>query len=200
MRNLLIGSTMALALGACGPKAADTTPNVNAMASGSGDMAVPPANDASATAMGAPATAVDTVTTEQFVPTAAMSDMFETTAGKIAAKKATAADVKSFAQKMVEAHTETTRGLKAALAKDNVAITPPTALDAKHQALIDALNAAPAASFDLLYKSQQVDAHNEALTLMKSYAASGDKPAIKAFATDTAPKVQMHIDMLNKLG
>jgi putative membrane protein len=198
MRNLLMISAAALALSACGPKANDPTPNVNTVATTTDTVAVP-ANDASVAGTNTSAIASATLTPDEFATKASMGDMYEIAAGKIAAKKATDPAVKAFANQMVEAHTATTRGLKAALAKDEVAVTPPAALDAEHQGLIDALNKASGSNFDELYKGQQRDAHNTALGVMQSYASSGAKPAIKAFAADTAPKVEGHIAMLKAL-
>ena len=194
MRSLLIASTVALALAGCAPKAANTTTDLNATAmgdssSGSGGNMV----DGNVAMASAP------MTTDDFLKKAAMSDMFEVQEGKLAETSAVSPALKDFGKKMVAGHTDTTKALKAAVAKDGVKMTPPAALDEKHQALYDALKAAKGANFDALYKAQQTDSHADALATMKSYSASGDKPAIKAFATETTPKVQMHIDMLSKI-
>lgn len=196
MRMFLTVTTSALALAACGPKASDTASNAGAMSEADNITLAQTEGTMTAdnTAMATP------VSTDDFLAKAAMSDMYEVQAGKLAATMAANADVKKFGQMMVDAHTTTTTALKAAVKKDGVTMTPPAALDAKHQGLIDALKAAKGDAFDTLYKSQQSDAHAEALALMQGYAATGDKPAIKAFAADTAPKVQSHIDMLNSLG
>jgi len=140
-----------------------------------------------------------TVSAADFVKNAALSDMYEITSSKLAATSATSAGLKKFAANMIVAHTATTAGLKAAIAKDGVKDMPPKALDAEHQALIDALKAAKGADFDTLYKSQQTDAHTKALALMQGYATSGDQAALKAFASDTAPKVKSHLDMLTSM-
>ena len=193
MRSILTISALALTVAGCGPKANDSTPNINAIATS--DDVIVAENDGG----GIGDNSAMPVSTEEFLAKAAMSDMYEVEAGNLAAAMGVSAGVKAFARSMVEAHTATTRALKAALAKDDMKMTPPTALDPQHQALIDALKAMKGDAFDTLYKSQQADAHADALSLMQSYAASGDKPALKAFAGDTVPKVQDHLDMLNKL-
>ena len=190
MRTALLLITSTLALAACGPKANDATPTANGIAAG-GNMDVGYEGTADM--------ATTPLATPEFVAKAAMSDMYEIAAGKIAEDKATAPGLRRFATQMVEAHNMTTRDLKAAAAKDGVAAKPPATLDAPHQALIAALESTPQGSaFDTLYKQQQRDAHTEALATMQGYAASGDKPAVKAFASETATKVQMHIDMLGQ--
>lgn len=189
--------TAALALAACGSKPADTSMDSNTVAM-SDNMVVAPDMDANM-ANGNGMTGMDAMTTDAFVMKAAMSDMFEIASSKIAATKASDAKLKKFASDMVAAHTATTAGLKAAIAKGNVAATPPAALDAEHQGMIDKLNAASGADFDALYRSQQMDAHTQALAVHQGYAASGDNAALKAFAADTAPKVKSHLDMLNAM-
>jgi putative membrane protein len=135
----------------------------------------------------------------EFARMAAMSDMYEITSSKLALTKATQPGLKTFAQQMIDAHTATTSGLKSAVAKDGVAMNPPASLDAEHQALIDRLKAAKGAAFDAEHKTQQTDAHTKTLALMEGYASGGDKPALKAFAADTAPKVKGHLDMVRAM-
>lgn len=192
MRIFLTVTTAALALTACGPKAADTNANVDVTAAGD-NMSPPDAmmadNGMSAAALTAP----------DFAKKAAMSDMYEIASSKLAVTMATDPAIKKFAQQMVDGHTATTRALKAAIAKDNVIMLPATALDAEHQALVDALKAAKGANFDTLYKTQQTDVHTKTLATLEGYASAGDKPAVKAFAAETAPKVKSHLDMVKSM-
>jgi putative membrane protein len=140
-----------------------------------------------------------TSTTKGFVDAAAVSDMYEVEAGKIASERGQSASVKSFGAKMATAHTETTTKLKAALASTHPDITPPARLDDRRQGMIDELRGAKDADFDGRYIAQQIDAHKEALILMKGYAKDGDTPEIKKLAAKTAPIVQMHLSMAEKI-
>lgn len=189
MKSSLFLCAATLALAACGSKTDTTIANVNDTTVDNMAMSV---NDTAAMT-GTPSTA-------DFVTKAANSDMYEVEAGKLAKTMATDAALRKFGGDMVDAHTATTAGLKAAIAKEDPGVKPPAAMDGEHQAMIDALKTAKGADFDTLYRSQQADAHGKALELMKGYAVGGDNAALKAFAADTAPKVQMHIDMLHKLG
>jgi putative membrane protein len=65
--------------------------------------------------------------------------------------------------------------------------------------MIDELKGAKAKDFDKRYLSQQVDAHKEALTLMHGYATDGDVSSVKGFAAKTAPVVQEHLEMAQRL-
>ncbi len=115
-----------------------------------------------------------TTTLKGFAAEAAQSDMYEVAAAKIARERSSNAEVKAFAAKMIAAHTETSRKLKALLAAEKTGITPPATLDDRHQGLIDELRGAKTADFDGRYIAQQVDAHKEALILMNGYAKDGD--------------------------
>jgi putative membrane protein len=137
--------------------------------------------------------------TTDFVQKAAMSDMYEVEAGKIASQKGQTAPVKGFGEMMVTAHSKTTEELKGIVASEKITVDLPTKLDSKHQKLIDDLNAASNADFDKTYAKQQVDGHQEAVNLFDSYANKGDNAALKAFAQKTLPVIQQHLDEAKKL-
>jgi putative membrane protein len=136
---------------------------------------------------------------KDFIPAAAVSDMYEVEAAKIAEQRSQNPDVKAFARKMVTAHTGTTKELKATLATAKIDVTPPSALDDRRQGMIDELRGAKDTDFDGRYMSQQIDAHNEALILMQGFAKDGDNADLKDFAGKTASAVQTHLDMAKKI-
>jgi putative membrane protein len=140
-----------------------------------------------------------TATTQGFVTAAATSDMYEVTAGKIAVQRAQSPEVKEFAQKMVDAHTETTAKLKDIIAGNAITATPPAHVDYRRQGMLDDLRGAKAEDFDHRYVVQQIAAHKEADILMRSYAKAGDNTAIKDFAAETDKAVKMHLSMAQKL-
>ena len=144
------------------------------------------AND---TAAAAPMAAQD------FANTAAASDAFEIASAKLAETKAGEAGLKSFAKQMIKDHGESTAKLKVAAG----AMTPDKTMNAEQKANMTALQSASGAEFDTVYKAQQLDAHQKALSAMQGYAASGDNAALKAFAAKTAPVVQGHLGMLQKM-
>jgi putative membrane protein len=41
--------------------------------------------------------------------------------------------------------------------------------------------------------------HQNALALLQGYSANGDGTGLKAFAAETAPKVQQHLSMLTAM-
>src|SRR3954469_21683958 len=108
-----------------------------------------------------------TSTTKGFVQAAAISDMYEVTAGKIALQRASSPAVKEFAQKMVDSHTMTTGKLKGILAAYKISVTPPAHVDNRRQGMLDNLRGASAADFDHRYTAQQIAAHKEADILFR---------------------------------
>jgi putative membrane protein len=125
-----------------------------------------------------------------FVKNAGQGGLTEVEAGKLAQEKGASQDVKDFGAMMVKDHSQNNSDL-AALAKTK-GIDAPTALDTKHQAIVDKLSKLSGADFDKAYINDMVKGHKKMLTLMKSEESSGDAD-FKAFATKTSDTVQMHL-------
>ena len=174
-----------LALAACGQKS--DTANADMNAAGDNIMV---AND---TVAAAPATA------QGFANAAAASDRFEIESSKLAESAAQSAAVKSFAAKMVSAHTASTAKLKAAAAGLSPAVTPDDTLSAEQQSSLDSLKPLKGAPFDSAYAAAQVDAHQKALDALNGYAASGDNAKLKELASGMVPTVTAHLNMANAL-
>lgn len=136
---------------------------------------------------------------QQFADTMAASDMFEIESAKLAQEKATAAPVKEFAAMMIKDHTASTGKLKDAAGRANPAITPQPVMKSDQTANLEALRNASGAAFDSLYKQQQVAAHQQALSALRAYAASGDVPTLKTFAGETATVVERHLQHVSAM-
>ncbi|MFL6729749.1 MAG: DUF4142 domain-containing protein [Sphingomicrobium sp.] len=187
--RLLILLSGTLAIVACGQKSETNYADANA----DGNVAngpVLPANDAQPAA---PTTA------QGFANAAAASDRFEIESSKLAASAGTSAAVKSFAAKMVAAHTASTAKLKSTTAGLSPAITPDDTLAPDQQAKLDSLKALHGADFDAAYAAAQVEAHQKALDALNGYAASGDTPALKELASGMVPTVTAHLNMAKGL-
>ena len=65
--------------------------------------------------------------------------------------------------------------------------------------MIDQLTQASAGQFDAVYMRQQVMGHEKALSLHTTYGQSGSDPGLKAFAAETAPKVEKHLEQARAL-
>ena len=192
------------ALGACSQKSQDTTTNaVTDIGSDVGNTtsgAIDAAGNATSNALDAAGNALaPTPTGQDFADKAAKSDAFEIAAAKLAKTNAESADVKKFAATMIDAHTGSTAKIKAAAAKASPAIKPDPTLTSDQQSKLDDLGKLKGADFDKAYIDGQISAHEDALSLMKDYAANGDTPSLKTAAGEIAPVVQKHLDMVKAL-
>ena len=133
---------------------------------------------------------------KKFVHKAAMGGMFEVQSGKIASDKGMSQEVKDFGAKMVEDHGKANDELKGIATSKGIDV--PDKLDAKHQDMIDALNAKSGKDFDELYFSDMTKAHKMDDALFVKEASSGDDADIKAFAAKTDKVIKMHISMLEE--
>jgi putative membrane protein len=133
----------------------------------------------------------------KFATTAAAGGMAEVEIGKLAEQKTTDAQIKNFATMMVTDHGKANAALMDIAKTKN--ITLPATLDADHQKKMDDLSKLSGKDFDKAYVDAMVDGHKKTLDLMQDEAKNGKDADLKAFATNTAPTVQMHLDAINKI-
>jgi putative membrane protein len=134
--------------------------------------------------------------TQDFVTEAAQSDMFEIKSSTLAATKTTG-DVQAFAKQMVTDHTKTTNDLKGLVSTTRA--SSPTAMSTSQQSMLDKLNGLSGDDFAKQYISEQVSAHKTAVSLFQRYANGGHNAQLKAWAAETLPTLQHHLDMANSL-
>lgn len=133
-----------------------------------------------------------------YVAMAGAGDMWEIESSKAFLAKSDNAELKKFAQMMVDNHTQSTEKIKAAAKTANVTLPAPK-LDADQQRMLDEIRTADAASVDAVYMRHQATAHQKALELHQGYAANGDNDALKKVAGEIAPVVQKHITELRQM-
>lgn len=132
-----------------------------------------------------------------FVTNAIIGGLYEVEAGRIAAQRSTNPAIKSLGEKMITDHTRAGDELKPIAARLNLAV--PTALDQRHQGLIDNLRGATDQGFDRVYLQQQEAAHNETASLLSTYERMGGQPDLKAWATNTVAVVHAHQRLIDGL-
>jgi putative membrane protein len=135
-------------------------------------------------------------TTKDFVQEAAVSDMFEIQSSKLASFKLGGRE-KSFADQMIADHTKTSTELTQAAQATNVPV--PKNLDSSHQKMLDKLNSESGDTFRRDYFSDQVSAHEDAVSLFRRYGNKGDNAGLKSWAAKTLPALQHHLDMAKGL-
>ena len=134
--------------------------------------------------------------TADFVTEVAQSDMFEIQSSQLADAKTSGATL-SFAKQMVTDHTKTTNELKELAPSANAAL--PTTMSRSQQEMIDKLKGLNDDDFRKQYVSDQVSAHKTAVALFERYSKGGDNEKLKAWASQTLPALQHHLDMANSL-
>jgi putative membrane protein len=136
---------------------------------------------------------LDGIDAPTYVKMAADSDMYEIKSSQLALRKAQRDDVKAFARQMVTDHTQTTKSLMAALNNSDRKIAkPPMRMSAENEANLKLLQKAPKGSFDTMYLTQQVAAHQKAWSLHKGYATNGTDAPLKQVAGTAVPIIEQH--------
>jgi putative membrane protein len=140
-----------------------------------------------------------TRSTQGFANAVAINNMYQVAAGRIAMERAQSPQVKAFAQKMVDAHTEMTARLKATIRNNNVNVTLADRMDARRRGMLDDLRGASSRNFDHRYLVQQIAAHKEADILIHRYAKVGKINAVREFAAKADRQVENHLSMAQDL-
>ena len=204
-RTLVVGALLlsTVALAACNrdetaqaPAATETA--ADEPAPGSANEVVSAVQDAAAGLVGV-ISAEMTTTVQGYVKAAAVSDMYEIESSRLALERTKSAEVKSFAQEMIDAHTKTSNELKSILATQKIEVALPAELDGRRTEMMENLKGASDADFDGRYLNQQTNAHQEAVILFRGYAESGDNPQLKQFAGTHLPHIEHHLEMVKAL-
>jgi putative membrane protein len=174
----------------------NVTANTNHSNANSGSTLGNAANSVANTMSNA-ASSVTGTSDSSFVNEAAVGGMAEVELGKLAASKATSADVKKFGQMMVTDHTAANNELKTLAAKKNW--TLPTDLDSSHKSTMDELKGLSGAEFDKEYVEEMVDDHEKDVSAFEDKAKNATDPDLKAFAEKTLPVLRKHLDAIKAI-
>ena len=122
----------------------------------------------------------------------ALANMAEVETGKLALSKSQNAEVKTFAQQMIDDHGKALAEVQAlAQAKG---VTMPTELDPKHKAISAKLEKLSGDAFDREYmKSVGIADHKATHDKLKKGAKSAKDADVKALATKMMPTVEQHL-------
>lgn len=129
-----------------------------------------------------------------FMNDAAPGGMAEVELGKLALTKSQNTDVKSFARKMIDDHTNAGDELKqlAALKK----VTLPMDVLPVHKQLMEKLSKLGGADFDREYVAAMVAAHEKDIAAFDNVSKTAADADVKTFATKTLPTLKMHMEMI----
>jgi putative membrane protein len=135
---------------------------------------------------------------QTFVKNAAAGGMMEVELGRIAAQKASSADVKSFGQRMVTDHSKANTQLMEIASQKGV--TVPKALPADMQKEMDKLSKLSGAEFDKMYMSHMLKDHHKDISEFEKEASKGADSSLKSFAQTTLPTLREHLQMAQSIG
>jgi putative membrane protein len=141
-----------------------------------GQMSAPPAAQASS----------DT----EFATQAAQSSIAEVARAQMALQKASNEEVKQYAQKIIDDHTNANNQLKDLAAQKGM--TLPTEISAEHKAIADRLSGLSGAGFDSEYMTVEVRDHEKAVDLFQNEAQNGADQELKSWAGTMTPHLQAH--------
>ena len=117
--------------------------------------------------------------------------------GKLAVQHAQSQQTKEFAQHMIEDHTRCSQELTEIAKKNNFKLA--TELTKECKDIIAKLSNAKGAEFDRQYMDTQVKVHQEAVTLFKTQAKSGQNADLRAFADKGLPGIEKHLQKAQQI-
>lgn len=128
----------------------------------------------------------------EFITLATSADMLEIDTGRLALDKSKNAALRTFAQKMIDDHTEASERLRQLAS--SVGVTPPAAMSSPHAAHLEKLRGLDGAEFDREYAAQiGVAGHQEAVGLFERASREATNPDVRAFAEKTLPTLREHL-------
>lgn len=127
-----------------------------------------------------------------FAVQAAEAGLFEVQLGTIAADRASNAEVKKFAQQMIEDHGSANKELTTLAGSKNIVL--PTALGRDNQEELREFNEMPADEFDQEYIEQMVEDHERTIKLFEQASSRSKDDAIRAFVTKQLPILKKHLE------
>jgi putative membrane protein len=127
----------------------------------------------------------------EFMKKAAQGGMAEVALGELAIKNCSNAEVKKFAQRMVDDHTKANNRLKHLASQKGVEL--PEGLSAKDEDTKEELSRFSGAKFDRQYMEDMVRDHQEDVADFQRESTSAQDPDVKNFAAQTLPTLQEHL-------
>jgi putative membrane protein len=132
-----------------------------------------------------------------FIKSAAQGGMEEVELGKLAAEKASNADVKSFGQRMVDDHSKANDQLKQLAAQKGVTLSP--TLSPSKKGDVNKLSKLSGAAFDRTYVSMMVKDHKKDVAEFEKTSKNAKDADLKSWAATTLPTLQDHLKMIQDI-
>ncbi len=193
MKRITIALALVALLTSCrenaGQPKTDTTPAAATETTSTSDT-----NYASATTTGSTGGTSSNLTAEdkEFVSKAGMGGMAEVQIGNLALQNAASAEVKAFAQRMVDDHSKANAELQQLATTKGLAL--PTELSGEPKQMLDHLGSLHGADFDKAYMKDMVDDHEKDVAEFDKASTSATDNDLKAWAGKTLPTLKDHLE------
>ncbi|MBC3347476.1 MULTISPECIES: DUF4142 domain-containing protein [Pseudomonas] len=136
----------------------------------------------------------------EFINDASAKGMADIEASRMAHGKAESREVKDYTIMVINDRTTANQHLAKIAKKLDLPVPPPEEVADKAKSLIPPVPQVPEGeSFDAAYAASQVKATEEAIAQIEEQAKTTEVPEIKAFADETLPKLQTHLEMARAL-
>lgn len=136
-------------------------------------------------------------TDARFIDHVARDGRAEVELGQLAQQKSSNADVKAFAQHLVTDHDKANKQLMSIAQKDGV--QPPNGVGRENSDLRTKLEKLSGPAFDRAFLQAQVDDHQKDIQYFQQQANTLKNPELKAFAQQTIPVMERHLQMAQQL-
>lgn len=137
--------------------------------------------------------------TADYIRNAAIGDMYEVNAAKVAIDKSQDFDVQRFAHMALSDYAANGAALTETLSQNTFEMTLPDSLDDPHTLLVKQLESTAGPDFDAAYMQAQIIAQESALRLNASYARTGRDKSLRAYAADTLPQIRMRLTLAEQI-
>lgn len=136
--------------------------------------------------------------THEFVQSAGQADQFEILEADTVLTGSSDAQIRAFAQRMIQDHGEISRTLEQATARAGLK-PPPKGISADQALLLGELQSLRERALDQAYLRHQALAHHSALVVERMYAATGDNLIVRQAAASATPIISAHLDMAEQM-
>ena len=137
------------------------------------------------------------MSTEAFVAKVIDCNVSEKDFAEKAAKSADSADVRKYAQRLIDDHTKL-NARATALARD-LKIGVVTGTSKEHKEALLKLTTSTGRDFDRAFVRHMVKGHEEAIKMFETQAKGTTNKEIRTFATEALPTLREHLEMARKL-
>jgi putative membrane protein len=133
----------------------------------------------------------------QFAQEAAIGGLKEVTLGELALQQAKNEQVMQFGQRMVQDHGQANEKLMAIAEQKGIQLPQELPQDAQQK--YEELQGLSDAEFDQAYMDEMVTDHEKSVQLFEQQAESGGDQDLRAFAEESLPTLQEHLEMAKEV-